>query len=613
MANFRITELDFDEIKQNLKDFLLNYRDSNNELVFADYDFEASSISILLDILAYNTHYNAYLANMVTNETFLDSAVKRESAVSIAKHLGYSPLSFRSARAQVSFSLVPEGNPSTLTLPRYSPFVTTIDGTQYTFVNLDAVTITPDAGQYIFRSIEIVEGEPLDYTYRVDASGPSEKYVIPNKNVDTSTIRVTVQNSYADLTRKTYTLATDLSSVTPTSEIFFLEENATGYFEIFFGDNVLGKKLSPGNLVIIEYLISSGSRCNVSSGINQYFTLGVSIGGVELNSPILATSNSTGGDEEDSLEEIKFKAPRFRASMNRAVTAEDYKAVIEANYPLVESVSVWGGEDNDPPIYGKVMISLKPFFGFEVSKILQDKITNDILNSRKMIGTVPEFVTPNYLYITLDTSVRHNTKNSKFDSEQIRSLATNAIINYFSAELQKFDRDFIYSKLSKEIDNIDVSVIGNISSFRLQKRIKPVIGARNGFNNSNSIKFVNSLISGSISTTTFFYLFNDELRTAYIKDVLTNEITSTLSIHDTFSDVLLAENIGTVNYLTGVVEIPILQIEGYPENTNDIRIYARTDNLDINATKDIILVIDDSESNSAIRRLPGLTVRVLAE
>jgi len=613
MANFRITELDFDEIKENLKDFLLNYRDSNNELVFADYDFEASSISILLDILAYNTHYNAYLANMVTNETFLDSSVKRESAVSIAKHLGYSPLSYRSSRATVTFSLVPTDNPSTLTLPRYSPFVTTINGSQYTFVNLDPVTIIPEAGQYVFRNAEIVEGEPLDYTYRVDASGPSEKYIIPNKNVDTTTIRVKVQNSYADLTRRSYTLASNLSEVTPESEVFFLEENATGYFEIFFGDNVLGKKLSPGNLVIIEYLISSGSVCNVSSTINQYFTLGISIGGVQLNSPILASSNSTGGDEEDTLEEIKFKAPRFRSSMNRAVTAEDYKAIIEANYPLVESVSVWGGEDNDPPKYGKIMISLKPYLGYEVSKILQDKITNDILNSRKMIGTIPEFVSPNYLHITLETTVRHNTKNSKFDSEQIRALTVEAIQNYFNTELQKFDKDFVYSKLSKTIDDIDVSVIGNISNFRLQKRIKPLVGASNGYNSSNSIKFVNTLVSGSIYSTTYFLLINDEIRTVYFKDALTNDITSTLSVYDTFTDVLLVENIGTVNYETGIIEIPELLLDGYPENITDIRIYAKTVNLDINATKDIILVIDDGTSNSANRRLPGLTVRVQVE
>lgn len=613
MANYKITELDFDDIKENLKEFLLNYRDADNNLVFADYDFEASSISILLDILAYNTHYNAYLSNMVANEMFLDSAVKRESAVSLAKQIGYNPLSFRSSKALLNFSIVPPGNPATVTLPRYTPFTTNIDGIQYTFVNLDPVTITPEAGLYFFRNLEIVEGEPLNYTFRVDKSGPSEKYVIPNKNIDSTTIRVTVQNSFSDLNRITYTQAKDFTGINSTSQVFFLEENPSGFFEIYFGDNVLGKKLSPGNLVIVEYLISSGSVCNVSGGISQLFTLGSSIAGAELAAPIIATQNSTGGDEPDTLEEIKFKAPRYRASLNRAVTAEDYKAVIEANYPLVESVSVWGGEDNDPPVYGKVIISLKPYLGYAITSSLKDKIIKDILAERKMLTVIPEFVDPNYLHINLETTVRHNTKNSKFNSQQIQLLTKSAIENYFSLELQKFDRDFVYSKLSKAIDEVDTSIIGNISSIKLQKRITPILGASNGYLNNTSIKFANKLISGSIQSTTFFYRFQEEIRTVYFKDILTSAETSTLSIYDAFSEILVLENLGTVNYNTGTIEIPIFSYEGYPENILDVRIYAKTDNLDINATKDLILVIDDTLSNSAAKRLSGLTVKVIPE
>lgn len=613
MANYKITELDFDDIKENLKEFLLNYRDSENNLVFSDYDFEASSISILLDILAYNTHYNAYLSNMVANEMFLDSAVKRESAVSLAKQIGYSPLSYRSSRAILNFAISPPGNPSTVTLPRFTPFTTGIDGISYTFVNLDAVTIVPEAGIYLFRNLEIVEGEPLNFTFRVDKSGPSEKYIIPNKNIDTTTIRVTVQNSFADLTQVTYTQAKDFSGINETSEVFFLEENPSGFFEIYFGDNVLGKKLSPGNLVIVEYLISSGSVCNVSSAITQSFTLGASIAGAELSAPIIATQNSTGGDEPDTIEEIKFKAPRYRASLNRAVTAEDYKTIIEANYPLVESVSVWGGEDNDPPVYGKVIISLKPYLGYAITSSLKNKIVNDILLERKMLSIIPEFVDPNYLHISLETTVRHNTKNSKFNSQQIQLLVTSAIENYFKLELQKFDKDFVYSKLSKAIDEVDVSIIGNISSIKLQKRITPTLGASNGYLNNTAIKFANKLISGSIQSTTFFYRFEDEIRTVYFKDVLTSGDTSILSMYDAFSEVLVLENLGTVNYNTGILEIPSFIFEGYPENILDVRIYARTENLDINATKDIILVIDDTLSNSTVKRLPGLVVKVIPE
>ena len=311
MANYRLAELDFDEIKVNLKQFLTNYRDKDNNLIFKDYDFEASSLNILIDLLSYNTHYNAYLANMVANEMFLDSAVKRESAVSIAKHLGYTPLSYKSARAKLSFTVTPLDNPTSLTLPRFSPFTTQINTTQYTFVNLDPITIKPIDGVYTFSDVEIVEGEPLIYSYRVDLSGPGEKYTIPNKNIDTSTIRVTVQNSFTDLTTQTYSLAESLSTITGTSKVYFLEENPSGFFEIFFGDNILGKKLVSGNLVKIEYLVSNGDQCNVSGAITQTFTLGAKIGGVTLGAPVTATTNSSGGDVGDTIDEIKFKAPRF--------------------------------------------------------------------------------------------------------------------------------------------------------------------------------------------------------------------------------------------------------------------------------------------------------------
>jgi len=614
MANYRLAELDFDNIKINLKDFLKNYRDRDNNLVFSDYDFDASSISILLDMLAYNTHYNAYLSNMVANEMFLDSAVKRESAVSIAKHLGYVPLSFRSSRAKVSFTVPsPANTPATLTLPKFSTFTTSIDGIQYTFLNLDAVTTLPENNIYRFNDVEIVEGEALEFTYRVDISGPQEKYTIPNKNVDTSTIRVTVQNSYTDLTRTTYTLSTGITELTSESRIFFLEENPSGFFEVFFGDNVLGKKLAPGNLVTVEYLVSNGSRCNVSNNLEQYFTLTTPVGGVNLDTPILAVSNSTGGDEADSIEEIKFKAPKFRSSYNRAVTAEDYKAIIEANYPLVESVSVWGGEENIPPLYGKVIISLKPYLGYTISNELKTRITNEILATKKVMSIIPEFIDPNYLYIQLDTKVRFNSKTSRYNSQQIQSLVSLRIEDYFRLELQKFDRDFVYSRLSKSIDSVDTSIIGNITNIKVQKRIVPVVNALNGYTGPSVIKFVNTLISGSIESTAFFYDTGLEIKTVYMKDVLSDKNTSSIDLLDFFDNTVVVKDVGVVNYLQGTISIPRLDIAGYLENSSDVRIYSRIEGLDIQATKDVILVIDDSKQNSQLRQFSGLIITAIPE
>jgi len=612
MANYRLAELDFDPIKNNLKQFLTNYRDKDNNLIFKDYDFDASSLNILLDLLAYNTHYNAYLANMVANEMFLDSAVKRESAVSIAKHLGYTPLSYRSSRAKVSFSVTdPIDRPTSLTLPKYSPFITNINGTDYTFVNLDAVTIYPQDGLYLFNDIEIVQGEPLVYSYRVDVSGPSEKYSIPNNNVDTSTLRVTVQNSYTDLTVESYELAENLSVTLPTSKVYFLEQNPAGFYEIFFGDNVLGKKLSQGNIVKIEYLVSYGDTTNVSATLDQTFSLGIQIGGVTLDNSILASKNSTGGSPADTLAEIKFKAPRFLSSYNRAVTAEDYKSIIEANYPLVESIAVWGGEENIPPKYGKVIISLKPYNGYTISEAVKTDIKTNILGNKKVMSIVPEFVDPNYLYITIDSMVKVQTKNSRYSVPQIEIFVRDAVNRYFTQELQQFNKTFIYSKLSKIIDAVDQSVVGNVTNIKVHKRISPIVGAKNGFSGSAAIKFSNTLVPGSITSSAFYYTLNNSLYLVYLEDTLTAETTGTLNLLDFYTNTILSSAIGTVDYTAGIVSFASLSPAGYIENANDIRIYSKIAALDITTTKDVILILDDGKADTPSKRLGGFTTTMM--
>ena len=349
MTNLRIAELDFDTIKQNLKEFLQNQDE------FTDYDFEGSGLSVLLDILAYNTHYNAYLANMLVNESFLDSAVKRNSAVSIAKHLGYTPASARGARAiiDVTVNSVP-GTPTTLTLDRFTPFTTTINGVAYTFLNLNAVTATPTNSSYVFNNLTIVEGRFNQQSYVAVQPGPAEKFEITETNVDTSTLLVTVQNSSTDLTTRAFTLSEDITGVDDDSLVYFLQENPFGRYEVFFGDGVIGKKLDPGNIISIRYLVSSGVETNVSDLITQSFTT-TTIGG-SSNVNITTESNSTSGSNKETITSIKFKAPLVNAAKNRAVTAEDYLALITSRFSEAESVSVWGGEENDPPIYGKVFI-----------------------------------------------------------------------------------------------------------------------------------------------------------------------------------------------------------------------------------------------------------------
>jgi hypothetical protein len=371
--------------------------------------------------------------------------------------------------------------------------------------------------------------------------------------------------------------------------------------------------LFPGNLVKIEYLISNGSFCNVSGEIEQRFSLGAQVGGVSLASSIIAATNSTGGAEPDTLEDIKFKAPRFLSSFNRAVTAKDYKAIIESNYPLVESVSVWGGEENIPPKYGKVIISLKPYFGYTINTELKNKILQDILQDKKIMSIIPEFIDPNYLHITLDTKVKFDPANSRYTTPEIQILVKAKIEEYFSTELQKFDKDFVYSKLSKTIDSINSSIVGNVTNFRIHKRITPVVNISNSYTGATIIKFANKLLSGSIQSTGFYYEVNDEIKAVYFKDVLTTSGISNLNLYDLYTDSLLVSLLGTVDYDNGTISITSLNPAGYIENTSDIRFYAKIEELDINATKDLILIIDDGTLDTTSKRLAGLTVTVTTQ
>ena len=428
MSNLRITELDFDTIKGNLKDFLKNYTDTDGSPYFTDFDFEGSGLSILLDVLAYNTHYNAYLANMVVNEMFLDSAVKKASTISIAKHLGYTPLSPRGARAKLTFNVnAPTNNPTSLTLEKFTPFTTTIDGSAYTFVNLYPVTINPVNGVYTFTDIEVVEGAPLQYVFSVYTPGPAEKYVIQNLNVDTTTMQVTVQNSLTDTTATTYNLADDSLNINEESKVYFLEQNPMEQFQLYFGDGVIGKKLLRNNLIIVTYLVTNGSLGNVSGNIIQEFACPSTIGGGTPDAVIRATVNSSGGYAAETIDEIKFKAPLFTSSQNRAVSANDYKAIIEKNFPLIESIAVWGGEKNNPPKYGKVIISLKPYDGYEVTTDLKNQIQNTLLSNKQVLTITPEFITPDYVYINLTVNAKYSTKATSLSSNDLQTLITNNI------------------------------------------------------------------------------------------------------------------------------------------------------------------------------------------
>lgn len=610
MANLRVAELDFDTIKQNLKEFL------QAQSEFTDYDFEGSGLSVLLDVLAYNTHYNAYLGNMLANEMFLDSAVKRSSAVSLAKHLGYTPRSTTSAKAVVSVEVNnPTGSPTTLTIAKNTPFNINLDGAAFTFYNLEEITINRSDGTYIFPDVEIYEGQLLTQTFVVTNPGPSEKFVIPSNNVDTSTIRLTVQNSFTDATTSIYTLATDISGLTGESKVFFIEENPLEKYQIYFGDGTIGKKLSVGNIINIEYLVTSGSDANASNLISQSFTT-TTIGG---SSDVLVTTitNPYGGGDKEDIDSIKFNAPLMNSAKNRAVTAEDYKSLISANFADAESIAVWGGEENIPPSFGKIYISLKPFEGTQISQQAKENLLVDVLAPKKVLAVTPEFVDPEYYYVGLLVDIIYDSRLTTKSSSLIKQNVNDIIQNYFQTYLQKFDKDFNKSLLIKNILDSDSSIVSVIIQIRLQKRYIVNFNSENSFISDNKVKFNNGVKPGSFFTTRFnVNLSNVETLTRIIDVPDTaspsDTGTGTLKLINTTTGQTVNSNIGSINYGTGDVTVLAFTPTSLPNTITDLRFNATIQESDHNliVAKNEILILDDSTYNGVGGLETGLTINV---
>ena len=614
MSNLRIAELDFENIKKNLKDFLKTYKNADGDVVFSDYEFEGSSLSILVDLLAYNTHYNAYIANMLVNEMFLYSAVKRESAVSIAKHLGYVPNSVRNARALITFDVVdPVGYPPTLTLDRFTVFNTTINNIAYSFVNPDPITIEARNSQYTFTDIELVEGVPLEVSYLVINPGPSEKYNIPNENVDLTTLRVTVQRSFNDTTTTSYTFTDDITETTPAANVYYVEENPQGRYDVFFGDGVLGRKLQPDNIVRLQYLVGNGANCNVSGTIQQIFRTTTTPGGGLTQGQIVATRNSFGGTDKENIDSIKFNAPKYFATYNRAVTASDYKAIIQKNFPLIESIAAWGGETNNPPKYGKVIISLKPYEGYTVSNLIKQQIQDTILSTRSVMAITPEFVEPEFIYVGINALVTYDQNIAARSEGLIRGTIDSVIRNYFSVNLQKFDQDFVYSRLISAIDAADTSVLGNITRLHIQKRLRPDIETQNIYINENSIKFNNPLHRNTFRSTAFNFSNNNRVMACRMIDVPNSSTSDTgqVSIVNFDESETVQANIGVLSYITGELTIPNFFFNGYSDVANDIRLNAEPTNLNIQAENNQILILDDTVQNTSILRSSGLRINTV--
>jgi len=497
----RISELDFDTIKSNLKTFL------NQQSEFTDYDFDGAGLNILLDILAYNTHYNAYYLNMVANEAFLDTALLRDSAVSHAKTLNYVPHSTRAPVAIIDFSV--ESNTTTaatMTISDGFSFLSNqIDSKSYNFVVLDDVTVTKANSKFVFENLEIYEGQLVTYNFTHNsATNPKQVFTLPDNNIDTTTLKVTVAPSVGNTSTSVYNKVTDILNVAGTSEVFFLQEERSGKYQIYFGNDVVGKSLPDGASVSTTYLLNNGTAANKANNFVATATLTDSLGNSQTNFTITPVSAAAGGADRESVDDIKFSAAAQFSTQNRLVTFKDYESYILNNYPNLDSVSIWGGEDNVPRVYGKVFVSLKPTANYYISEAEKQRIIDEIISPKAIVAVQTEILDPEFLYLIVESDVQYDAKKTNSSETAIKQSIRNAVLTYRDRELNKFDTRFILSKMQDDIDDTDLNaILGSETIVRVQKRFKPTIASSQAYTINFNVPLHRGTISNKLVSSEF--------------------------------------------------------------------------------------------------------------
>jgi hypothetical protein len=621
--------LEFYEIKNNLKRFL------SSQDKFKDYNFEGSGLSILLDLLAYNTHYINYYSNMVANEMFLDTATVRDSVVSHSKLLGYTPTSNKGARAQVSVTVAADGDGGVASefLPRYSTFLATGGGVSFSFRTIDTYKFEPKSydengivQEYWIPEVTIVEGRPAVSTFVVDrTNSPAQRFVIPESNIDLSTLKVRVQASVTNISGydEYWTLVSDPLQLGPTSKVYFIQETENTKYEVYFGDDIAGKGLQNGNIVVLEYLVTSADPTEANSiGATDTESLqSFSLEASDFADPDVVTIDpALGGSEREGIESIKYYAPRGFQAQDRAVTVEDYSFMLARDYPFAESIYVWGGEDNTPPVYGKVFVSIKPSRGTSLTNQEKEAIKTGILKKFNIVGVTPEIVDPDYTYLKFETTVKMNpTKTTKTPNE-VKQVVKNAVNSYVNGNLGKFGGNLLASRLSSNIDSSDTSVEASGTVISLEKHISPNYGVDANY----TTDFSNPIEPETITSNGFLHFdaakasFSSPYSVAYLRDdgngqinVVTYEplpgaAVSTASSVSTNPTSLaekpfrvLKSRAGSINYGSGQVDLPTLNIAGLSGINPVLKIGAQPSNFaEIVADKNQLLVMDNTDPTS---------------
>jgi hypothetical protein len=630
MAQLNVTELDFANIKQSLKTFM----QAQDE--FSDYDFEGSALSVLLDTLAYNTHYNAVLAHMLANESFLDSAIKRSSVVSIAKSLGYTPRSRRSSTGYVDFYLTPASSYTdiTYTLSRDTVFTSTIDGTSYKFYPSKDVTATRQTfdgvDKFFFDNLELKEGTRVSNSFLIAANSLSGPITLPNSNVDTSSIRVSVQKSTTNLTVETFLETKSLLDLKATDKVYFLEEEVHGNYVLRFGDDVFGKKLEAGNIVIIDYIVSNGSLPNGAKSFTNATTLTGS-GEDKVFSNVTA---ALGGAEKESIDSIRKTAPIFNQTKERMVTATDYRSLILADNPSVQSASVWGGENNDPPIYGKVFISLDPVEGQIITQDVKDSIITSLVSPRAPVAILPEFVDPDHTYIGLKVGVVHDPSKTSLTTGQISNAVSTAISNYFNTDLNQLNKNFYYSRIHNIVKAVSPSIISVNITPTLQKRIEANLNVDKNYTFSfNSRVQPRELHSTWFNATLNTINYKVKFQDIPNSDVVAPEYNGSGIVYLVDSSGTKLKNVGTIDYDTGKLTLGSIMVTSLYGSDTALKFRTRPhdDSKDIStsvlnrtsetstgpvvakASQNTVLTLDTSALNTVTGSRRGLDISVTAE
>ena len=580
-GRIEITDLDFDDIKSNFKTFL------SQQNSFTDYNFEGSGMSVLMDLLAYNTHYMAFHANMLANEMFIDTALTRSASVSHAKSLGYLPSSTKASYATVDVTV--KGVPisqKTLVMAAGTIFTTTVDSVSYNFVTIGDNTATSDNGTFVFSGVQIYEGTRIRYTYTVNSSDLEQQFIIPSASADTTTLVVSVQASASDITTETYTLNTDYATLTSTSLTYFLQEVEGGQYEVYFGDGVTGKKPIDGNIVILDYVVTNGTLADGAS----VFTPASSVGGYS-DVTALATASAAGGGDAETVDSIKFNAPLKYATQGRAVTPDDYKAIVPSVYTNIKSIQCWGGEDNEPPIYGKVYIAIRPNTGTSLTTTTKNSIVTN-LKKYNVASIVPEIVDPEILYLVLGVTAKYNSTLTEKSKSDIKALVETTISTFNTNNLQKFDSVFRHSNLVREIDETDTSILSSTATVKLKRIVTPTLNAITKY----TIAFNNAAYHPAASwaqtvvESTGFYLSgntneqfidddgNGNLRTFYLLGGTTKTITNAQA--------------GTINYNTGEVVMTSFNITSVSNAAGTIDVSLKPDSNDVIPVRQQVIEID---------------------